>query len=224
MRTLGILAIFVLALCAIGEGAYLVKLSRRIDVLSRPTAESAEEPALTPRTTATRPAAPRREPARTLPAFVSTPPPSSSAPVVTLHDALATPEGREQLKAALAHIEEEKRQDSLVSRADRNEGREARFKERITKGLTLNGEETHKLAALFTNLQTQRRHVLEEMKAGQRTSRQADDEIDKLEDGSEEQVKAMLGEERMKKLRDLERQDRDNRRRGDQAPAVAAKP
>lgn len=220
MRTIGILAIFVLALCAIGEGAALFRLSRQVSDLkeqvARAPVEESDDPAPRPRVVLPASAPRAREAApRPVPAFTA-PAPATSAPAVgSLRDALATAEGRDQLKAALAIIDEEKRQDRLVKRADkRNEG-EQKWKDRILKAVPLTGDEPLRIEALFASLKTGRQQILDDMRAGAKNSEQADNEIDQLQDATEKNLRTLLGDDRWKKLRG---EDRRGGRRPDQAP------
>jgi hypothetical protein len=211
MRTLGIIAIFVLTLVSIVEGAFLIKLSRQVSTLShespRPELERDEEsaaPALR-RTEGAAPRLPRAPAPGSVPTFQTLAPPSTTPATTTLREALATSEGREQLKAAMEVIAEEKRQARLVEQAPRRDEREKELKERIMKAIPLTGDEPLKLATLFTNLQNGRRQILEDMKAGLKNAEQADDEIDELRDGLDGQIQALVGEERWRKYREQRR-------------------
>lgn len=241
MRTIGMLAIFVLALCAVGEGAYLFKLSREVKSLSRELKLERGEPggdadedsfALLRRTS--RPSEPRTVRAAgdgaarvaAVPNFQVLAPPPTTPATATLREALATPEGRDQLKAALAVIEEDKRQERMAKRADKDIEKEQRWKERIVKGVPLTGDEPLRLETLFTTLQNGRRQILEEMKSGLKNAQQADDEVDALQENTEKSVRSLLGEERLKQLREAEKKERDRekqaRRQQQQGGAVAA--
>jgi hypothetical protein len=240
MRTLGMIAIFLLSLVAIVEGAYLFKLSRQVtaltedrtaaaetDDLAAPAARRAEAPAPRPRPSAPMP----------VPTFQAMAPPSTTPATTTLREALATTEGREQLKAAMEVIAEEKRQARLIEWAPRRDERDQKYRERIHKAVALTGDEPLKLDALFTTMQTNRRQIIEDMRAGLKNAEKADDELDELRDTTEKSIHALLGDERYKKIRG----DRRNNGRGGegqqqgqgqpqgqapqgQAPSVAAGP
>jgi hypothetical protein len=216
MRVIGIVAVFVLALAAIVEGAVIVRLSTRIDTLADKLA--------------TPPAAPRelsdvRAPhhdgvalARGDGAGVGLPPPRltgpAGAPVPTapatamLAEALQTVEGRQHLRGAIEHLREEERQDRLVRNAEQDIEREQRYRDRMAKVLSLPAHEQEKVGQLFATLQAGRRKVLDDMRAGLKNAEQADDEIDNLEDGTQAQVRALLGDQRMQQLRDARRAER----------------
>jgi hypothetical protein len=212
MRTVGMIAIFVLALVSIVEGAFLVKLSRQVSTLSegRPGREGDpdEEGAPVARRVEPAPRLPRMPASVPVPTFQNLAPPSTTPATTTLREALSTSEGREQLKAAMDVIAEERRQARLVENAPRREEREQEFKERLLKGIPLTGDEPLKLSTLFTNLQTGRRQILDDMRAGLKNAEQADDEIDKLRDGLEGQIQALVGEDRWRKYREQRRQGR----------------
>jgi hypothetical protein len=224
MRTIGILAIFVLALCAVGEGAALFRLSRQVTDLrqqvARPEVEPTDDVAFArPRPIAmgstSRPREAAVAPRIAIPAFTA--PPATTPATTSLREALATAEGREQLKAALSIINEEKRQDRLVKQAEKRVEGEQKWKERILKNVQLTGDEPLRLDTLFATLKSGRAQILEDMRAGLKTSDQADKEIDELQDGTQKGVRALLGDERAKKLREQERKDNGgDRRRGDQ--------
>lgn len=219
MRTIGIAAIFVLSLCAIGEGAYLIKLSRRVNALSQQVERGALEGGSSLAYGAAQPADER--PRKTLgaaeaqvrvaapvPNFQTLAPASTTPATSTLREALSTSEGREQLKAALAVIEEEKRQARMLERAGRSDERDKRWKERIAKSVALTGDEPLKIESLFTSLGHGRRQILDEMKAGAKNAEQADDAIDELEEATERSVRALMGEERWRKFREDGRRNR----------------
>jgi hypothetical protein len=216
MRTIGIFAIFLLSLTAIAEGAYLFKLSRQVSALSeeraRPSRAVSDDSGsllTAPRQESEpRPARGAREPAPPLPNFQALAPASTTPATATLREALSTTEGRDQLKAALEVIAEEKRQDRLLRQAGRRDEREQHFKDRILKNVPLTGDEPLKVNALFATLQTGRHQLLEDMKAGLKSADQADEAIDELQDNTEKSVRTLIGEERWRKLREADRRER----------------
>jgi hypothetical protein len=215
MRTLGIFAVFLLSLVSIVEGAFLFKLSRQVSTLSqdRPALEDrGDEDAMVAAVRRTDPAAPRPRPVapHNVPSFQTLAPPSTTPATTTLREALATTEGREQLKAAMEVIAEEKRQVRLADSLPRREERDQRMRERIMKAVPLTGDEPLKLTTLYTTLQAGRRQVLDDMRAGLKNAEQADNEMDELRDNTENSIHALLGDERWKKLRE----GREGRRGG----------
>jgi ssRNA-specific RNase YbeY (16S rRNA maturation enzyme) len=223
MRVIGIVAVFVLALAAIVEGAVIVRLSTRIDALDEKLAHgpaSAEEVN-----------SPRREgvalarggsetSTAALPPPRLTPTPGSPPPVPTgpatamLAEALQTQEGRQHLRGAIEHLREQERQDRLIQNAERDVEREQRYRDRLTKVLSLPAHEQEKVGQFYAGLQAGRKKVLEEMRAGLKNAEQADDEIDNLEDSTEQQVRSLLGDQRMQQLREARRAEQRGRGRG----------
>jgi hypothetical protein len=217
MRIIGILAIFLLSLGAIAEGAYLFKLSRQVSTLSqelqhtrggRSSDEGGGFLATRADPAPARPARAARGAAPPLPSFQALAPAPTTPATATLREALSTTEGRDQLKAALEVIAEEKRQDRLLRQAGRRDEREQHFKERILKNVALTGDEPLKVNNLFATLQTGRHQLLEEMKAGLKSADQVDEAIDELQDNTEKSVRTLLGDERWKKLREADRRER----------------
>jgi hypothetical protein len=203
MRTLGMIAIFLLSLVSIVEGAFLFKLSRQVTALSPPSerAESdGEEAAPAPVRRADQPAIRTRS--VPVPTFQTLAPPSTTPATTTLREALATTEGRQQLKAALDVIAEEKRQARMLESAPRRDERDLKYKDRIQKTVPLTGDEPLKLSTLFTALQQGRHQILEDMKAGLKNAEQADNEMDELRDGTDKSIHALLGDDRYHKVRD----------------------
>jgi hypothetical protein len=233
MRTLGIIAIFVLSLVSIVEGAFLFKLSRQVTALSSHEREPVDDEvaAVAPAREAAAPR-PRAAPPVPVPSFQTLAPPSTTPATTTLREALATTEGRQQLKAAMEVIAEEKRQARLIEWAPKRDERDQKYRERIMKAVALTGDEPLKLTNLFTTLQTQRRQILEDMKAGLKNAEQADNELDDLRDGTERQIHALLGDERFRKVREGRRggggggqqQGQPGQPPGQPAPSVAAGP
>jgi hypothetical protein len=228
MRILGIVAIFVLAVVAIVEGAALVRLSSRLDSVAQqagaggpaddPGFDTTRRPSLA--RASSEPAAPARPPVpRLTPAAAAPPAPAAppGSPTAVLGEALGTPEGRQHLKAAMETLREQERQDRMVRNAERDVEREQRQRERMARVLGLNSDEQNKLGHLYTTLQSGRRRVLEEMRVGGKTSEQADDEIDAMEDEAQRNVRTLLGEDRMRKLREAERGERRRERGGREA-------
>ncbi len=222
MRTIGMLVAFGLGICSLVEGAYLVKLSRDVKGLAdelRLTQEAggAERAAVAVPALHTAPLRVVREVARPRdvpPAFVvSTPAPTTQA-ATTLHEALATAEGREQLKNALAIIDEERRQDKVGKRVEKQEGHNQQLKEKIAKVVALNGDESYKLDTLLAGVQAERHQLVEDMKVGLKNAREVDDQLDTVDTRVDKEVRALLGDERWKKLREQDRRGRG----GNQGP------
>jgi hypothetical protein len=238
MRTVGIIAIFLLSLVSIVEGAFLFRLSRQVTALSgdRPFSSSDhgdESGAPARRSEGDLPRPARAAAPASVPNFQALAPPSTTPATTTLREALATVEGRQQLRAAMDVIAEEKRQARLLEWAPRRDERDQRWKERIMKAVALTGDEPLKLNTLFTNLQTGRRQILDDMKAGLKNAEQTDNELDELRDSTERSIHAMLGDERYRKVREARRGGGQDQQQGQQpgqqgqapgAPSVASGP
>jgi hypothetical protein len=216
VRIVAMVAVFLLAVATIVEGAIIVRLSRRVDALAekapvRPAEVIAPSRAPTP--------APKASPelaARSLPRLTVAPEPTPEAPggpaTAVLGEALATPEGRQHLKAAMEVLREEERKERLVRSTERALEREQRRRENLTRLLVLPPDEQNKINQFYLTLQTGRQRVIEEMRAGVKNAEQADDEIDTLEDETDRQVRSLLGEQRMQKFRELSRANRRRER------------
>jgi hypothetical protein len=217
MRVIGIVAIFVLALATIVEGAVIVRLSSRLDALDEKLAHGPAGPDDV--------RAARREgislarggmeaapaplpPPKLAPAPGSAPPVPTGPATAMLAEALQSVEGRQHLRGAMELLREQDRQDRLIRNAEQDIEREQRYRDRLSKVLSLPGHEQEKLGQFYASLQAGRRKVLEEMRSGVKNAEQADDEIDNLEDSTEQQVRTLLGEQRMQQLRDARRNER----------------
>jgi hypothetical protein len=224
MRLVGIIAVFVLTVTAIVEGAALVRLSNKVDSLSeqlkaeppRPVADL-PGPAQTALAASAALAAERARPpvpklnTGTAPNAEA---PSESAPPATgiLREALASPEGREHLKNAMELLREQQRQQRLVEDMQGDMQQEQRYRERLARVLGLAPSEQGSIGSIYSQLQTSRQKVLDEMRSGQKSAEQADEEIDTLEGNAERQVQGLLGDTRMKQLREARRAERQQRR------------
>ncbi|HXU83617.1 MAG TPA: hypothetical protein VN914_19625 [Polyangia bacterium] len=218
MRTLGMIAIFVLSLVSIVEGAYLFKLSRHVTALEqeqRSEPLEREEATAGPSPRAEGPA-PRPRPSAPIPVptFQTLAPPSTTPATTTLREALSTTEGRQQLKAAMDVIAEEKRQARMLEWAPRRDERDLKYKDRIQKTVPLTGDEPLKLATLFTSLQQGRHQILDDMKAGLKNAEQADNEMDELRDTTDKSIHALLGDDRYRKIREGRRGERGGQGQG----------
>jgi hypothetical protein len=229
MRTLGIMAVFVLAVCAITEGAFLFRLSAQVRDLSHQVAsahevslrDSAEAPSVAPARappSALRPLTPARS-AAAPPAFTA--PTPALAATTTLRDALATSEGRDHLRAAMDIIAEQRRQERLVATVERREERDQRFKERLNK-LPLTGDEPQKISALFTALATGRHQLLEDMRAGAKNAEDTDEAMDELQDTTQKALRTLIGDDRWSKVQSERRGRQGNVQRPEAARPTGA--
>jgi hypothetical protein len=224
MRLVGIIAVFVLTVTAIIEGASLIRLSGKVDALTEQL--KAEPPhlppdpdgrALTARSASAalaaermRPPPPKLDPK----AAPTEKAPAEPAPQATgiLREALATPEGREHLKNAMELLREKDRQERVIRDAESDVQRDNNYRDRMAKALGLSPGEQGTMASIYTNLQTSRQKIIDEMRSGQKSAEQADDEIRNLENDADRTVRNMLGEGRMRQLREARRTERQQRR------------
>lgn len=231
MRTLGILTIFGLSVVAIAEGAYLIKLSRRVEALDHRYQNGAVEP---PSLAAAAQSAPRlasapkgreAEAPRMAPvAFAAPPPAPGNTAALTLREALSTPDGREQLRAALDLMKEEDRRGKMIQKAGGWEEKDQKWKDKLTKFASLQPEEQTKIDALIGQAAQARTQILSDMQFGLKSAKDADREIKDAQGKAEKEVRAILGDKRLKDMKDAERQQRDQERaqsRGGQGSEAA---
>jgi hypothetical protein len=230
MRLVGIVAVFVLTVTAIVQAAFLVRLSGRVETLSEQVrTQGVVEPGAPIARGGAAPSAAVRMPVPRLDPKAPAPAESTGevVPTAALGQALETAEGRQHLKGALDALKEEERKSRLAENAQEDIEREQRYQERLTRVLGLSGSEQGHIRNLYAQMQTGRTRILDEMRSGVKTAEQADDEIDALEDKTETAVQNLLGEPRMKQLRESRRVERMQRRqerlqRQGQAPGAPA--
>jgi hypothetical protein len=211
LRWLGVAVAAALSVTVAVQGSMLRGVSRRLEKLE---AGQSHEPG--PRLVAA--GAPLLRLTPVAPAALTARAGAPSA--VSLRDALSTPEGRDQLKATLASLKEEKRQQRMVERVEKREVKDRRWRDRVLALRSLTPAEAEKVTALFARLQDDRRRALESMKGGHLTSVEADDASDDLARALKKNVRALLGEQRWKELKDEERRlgrDKDLAAMGEEA-------
>jgi hypothetical protein len=217
LRLLGAAVVAALSATVVAQGLLLRRVSRRLEQVAAAQAAQDEEP---PR----RPAA-AGAPLLRLDALAALP--ASAGPATTdaarvlatgrasatlLREALATAEGREQLKATLASLKEEKRQERVAARVEKREQKDRTWRDHVLALRSLTPAEAQKVTTLFARLEEDRRRVLESMRGGHLGAREADDANDDLARALKKTVRTLLGEQRWKELKDEERRlgrDRD---------------
>jgi hypothetical protein len=224
MRLVGIVAVFVLTVTSIVQAAFLVRLSGRVETLTEqvqtqalgePGPPARRSGSLATASAPVRMPVPRLDPKA--PAAAAEPAAEQTPATAALGQALSTAEGRSHLKGALDALKEEDRQSRIAERAKDDIERDKRYQERLSRVLGLSSGEQGTIQNLYTSMHSARARVLEDMRSGLKTSEQADDEIDALEDKTETAVNALLGEPRMKQLRESRRAERAQRRQERQA-------
>jgi hypothetical protein len=199
VRLFGVVVAAALAVTAVVQGVMLRRLSRRLENTTQ-AAEHDEPPR--PVTASPPVLRLRMAPPQLAPSVVGASRPPGAA---LLHEALSTPEGREQLKATLASLKEEKRQQKLIGRVEKREQKDQRWRDKVLAMRSLTPAEAQKLTALFARLREDRQRVLESMKAGHLSSEEADDTTDDLARAHKKEVRALLGEQRWKEVKEEER-------------------
>jgi len=209
LRLLGVVVAAALSVTAVAQGALLRRLTQRLEQVAAVQAAQNEEPARRPiagapllRLGALATPPPCPGPALTDAARALAADRSSTA---LLREALSTSEGREQLKATLASLKEEKRQERVIGRVEKREQKDQRWRDNILALRSLTPAEAQKLTTLFARLQEDRRRVVESMKGGHLSAGEADDASDDLARAQKKAVRALLGEQRWRELKDEER-------------------
>ena len=207
MRLVGIIAVFVLALAAIVEGAFLVRLSGQVADLKeemrlpgRSPIEESDPAALAARsasaTLAAERAAARKAPVPRLEATAAPAAPTGgeSSPPATevLRGALSTAEGREHLNKALQTIREEARQADMIKDIAGDQEREKNYRERLSRTLGLSPSEQGSIGfapcePAFEPAARPGRDALgsQERGAGRRRDRQAGGQYGEVDRGSD---------------------------------------
>jgi hypothetical protein len=119
-------------------------------------------------------------------------------------------------------LHEQERQERIAGRIERDVEKEQHRLEQMTRVLGLSSDEQGRLAQLFSTMQAGRKRVVEEMRGGGKSAEQARDEIDKLEEGTDQSVRALLGDERLRKYREARRSERRGGPGGQQAVPAAS--
>jgi len=232
MRLIGILVAGVLTIAAVAQGAYIVKLRREIAALSGRVDElraersddsgddrSAAAPAYArarsaawppfdgPRPTALT-AAPRL-PGGGAPAPAPAPHPSAdNGDPLPLPPAVSSPEAREQLRQFVASTMEQQRDQAREQWTARREDAEKQFRDKVIKELGLNEQEGQKVGDIFGGMQTARRDLFEQVRSGQKSGSDIGTEMAALRDRTQTELRTVLGDDQMKKLQELQRQER----------------
>lgn len=216
----------ILSAAVIAEGAYIVKTRRQIEALSQEVRELAAERDLD--VDGERPAgwnrpegraggggergagpaavaAPRLPPPRFVDPDPGAPPAPTPLPVV-----LESPEAREQLRqfiaAELERERQERRDRELERRQQEEQRRTQAFVEAVAKQLNLTTDESRRFGDLVAKNQQARRDLRQKIESGQIQRQDLGREFQALRDQGREQMRQLLGEERLKKVLEMERQ------------------
>jgi hypothetical protein len=226
------IATALIAVAALAEGAYLVKLSGTVARLTERSGAAASGPSA--------PDAHPADPSSTSPARSLAPASRSGAgermqppvfaatarPGPAVLEALASPEGRVKLQEALTALKEQRRTDKLIQASDRREQLDQRLREIVGPELSLSPEETRKVHEILGRTGDQRRRAVQELQGGLKSRGDAKTEIDAAHRTGDEALKAAIGEKRLALLRDLrKREDRAQRAApGSPPPALGGAP
>jgi hypothetical protein len=130
------------------------------------------------------------------------PPPRSDDPL-PLPTAIDSPQAREQLRQfVLAQLERE-RQESQVRQDERRQQRETERRDRMAKELALSQSETEKFNQILNDVQVAREKVRDQIEAGQLPRDQARQTMMSMRQEHEQNLRGLLGEDRMKKYETL---------------------
>lgn len=235
MRVLSHVISAALAVGLIAESAYLVKSRREVKALTEQVHQLSAEllvadlapppPPRTPERAAPPERAPRAPAASAPPRFVTAPvtapsgvPPGGPA----LPAALDTPEGREELRRAVAtEVEREREEQVARLQAEWQEQRRQRLRT-IVRALALDGEGERRLAEIVTAGQEARRELFYKFESGGMTRGEMTTQLASLRAHDDQQLRQALGDDGIKRFRELERQER--RGGGETARATPAPP
>jgi hypothetical protein len=228
MNMVGMLVTGVLSVAVIAEGAYIVKTNRQMSALTEQVQQLAAESVLeeAPRRaeprpfrvgegptaatpTANRPPPPRfvTPPSAGSPAFAPAPSPPASGGALPLPPVLDTPEARQQLRGFIAaELEREREGRREEMRANREQDMQRRMEATI-KALDLSPDVGKRLAEVMTQTQDARRDFREKVQAGQIQRGDVPRELAAMREQSEKQIRALIGDDKMQKFQELQRQN-----------------
>jgi hypothetical protein len=209
----------VLAAAVIAQAAYISKTRRQVDALydqvQQLAAESAsdgEPMAASPERR--RPSGGGPAPAARMPLPRFTPPPSftstgSSAPgSAPLPPALDSPEARDQLRQFVAAELQRERDEQRDRMRQRWEEDQQRRLDSMAKALGLNPDEGKRLTEVVTKSQTARRELRDKIQSGEVSRADIGPQMAALREQTDRDLKQLLGDDRMQKFQELQRQDR----------------
>jgi hypothetical protein len=196
-----------LAACVLGQGVYVIRLSRAVARLSERTPVAAPAVALARHDDR----APR--PAPPVPVFsaVATAAARGAAPVASapLLEVLGRPEGRQKLAEVLASLKEERRAARLLQSSERRDKVDEIIGPTLAGSLGLSAEESTKVQQTLSRAGAERRAALEQLQRG-KSRAEVKAEIDAANRTAEDALKNTLGDKRMLALRDLRRKAADS--------------
>jgi hypothetical protein len=211
----------ILAAAVIAQGAYIGKTRKQMDALADQVQQLAAEAAAEPdpgtipdrpsRRTFTRPAAAPAGSRLPPPRFAPAPLPAPSLPApgaLPLPPGLDNPEAREQLRAFVASELQRERDEQRDQMRQRFEEDQQRRLEATIKTLGLTPDEGKRLTEAVTAAQTARRDLRDKIQSGEISRTDIGSQLSALREKTDQQIKDVLGDDKMKKFQELQRQDR----------------
>jgi hypothetical protein len=222
MRVIVLFVLAVLGVAVVAEGAYIVRTRTQMATLEERLATLATE-----RESNTLAASQRRfeeEPAegqpgddngprpsaRTLPPpklVVPSPrPAAASADPLPMPAGLDAPEAREQLRQFILAQLERERQEAQQRVDQRREDRDRQRNEQMAKTLGLAPAETEKMLQILGSTQQARQDLRARIQSGEVRGDAIRQEMQALRGKADQDLQALLGDDRMQKLNELRRQ------------------
>jgi hypothetical protein len=224
VRSANLIVTAALSAAVIGEGAYIIKTQRKVETLSDQVQQlvaeslgqegstgSDERPARSftaPASRAGQPAVPARLPP---PKFANAPtplpPPTGTTSQVPLPAGLDNPEAREQLRNFVAsELQRERDEQRDRFRQQRDEMMQRRLDQTI-KTLGLNADEGKRLTDVLAAQRTAREELRNKIQAGQIAGQDMGKQFTALREQTDQQLRQVLGDDRLKKFQELQRQN-----------------
>jgi hypothetical protein len=133
-------------------------------------------------------------------------PPAPGA--LALPAAIDSPEARDQLRAFVAAELQRERDDQRERGRQRFEEEQQKRMETMVKTLGLNAEDGKKLTDALTSAQNARREMRDKIQSGEISRADVGTQLASLREKTDQQVRQVLGDDKMKKFQELQRQDR----------------
>jgi hypothetical protein len=225
MRLVNMVVVATLSVVVIAEGAYLIRTRRHVAELTERLEQVAADRDEGPRRGTATPggsgpgswgggdsprAALRPPPPRLIaPAPTSAPPAPALSPApagggpLALPPALDNPEAREQLRQFVRAQMEAERQETRERQDQRRDEREQAARDRMTKELGLSPAESEKFNQIFADARGARQDLRARVESGQLQPESIGQEMAAMRARNDEQLRGLLGDERMKKLEQL---------------------
>jgi len=216
----------VLVAAVIAQGAYISKtrsqMSALADQVQQLAAESPGELDVPPAPSAgrswrgsessspgTRPGESRGRlsPPRFAPAPTVSAPAPPTAGALPLPPALDSPEARDQLRAFVAAELQRERDDQRERIRQRFEDTQKSRTEALVKSLGLNPDDGRKLTDTLTAAQAARRDLRDKMQSGEGNVADMATQLASLREKTDQQVRQVIGDDKMQKFQELQRQD-----------------